>query len=168
MEVCCSQSITPISVHSHVKRPVLAEGKSPFCLVHLHGGAASVQEDSVDAAWLHVQAWQQDLQLAETAQHRRHAAAAGKMSRSREFSLTISFPKWDALINISLAKSTLILSFLRLYIVETLIVVSRFFPRLLFEPCPSLNSSTRSDGGHQFLSVRGTTSCGHSTHPFRQ
>lgn len=79
------QSITPVSVHSHVERAVLAEGKSPFCLVHLHGGAASVQEDSVDAAWLHLQVWQQDFQLAETAEQRRHATAAGKMSRSREF-----------------------------------------------------------------------------------
>lgn len=88
------QSITPVSVHSHIERPVLAEGKSPFCLVHLHGGAASVQEDGVDAAWLHVQVWQQDFQLTETAEHRRHATAAGKMSRSQEVSLTIPFPKW--------------------------------------------------------------------------
>lgn len=81
------QSITPVSVHSHIKRPVLAEGKSPFCLVHLHGGAASVQEDSVDTAWLHLQVWQQDFQLTETAEQRRHTTTAGRMSRSREFSL---------------------------------------------------------------------------------
>lgn len=131
------QSITPVSVHSHIERPVLAEGKSPFCLIHLHGGAASVQEDGVDTAGLHVQVGQQDFQLTETAEHRRHATAARTKSRSREFSLTIAFPKWDAFISVSLAKSTLILSFLHLYIVETWIAVSRFFLTQLFETCPS-------------------------------
>lgn len=76
-------SILPLPIHPHVKRPILAEGKSSFRLVHLHGRAASVQEDGVDAARLHLQIQQQDVQLAETAEQWLHATPGGRISRGR-------------------------------------------------------------------------------------
>lgn len=57
----------PLSIHSHIQWPILAEGESSFCLIHLHGGAASIQEDSINAAWPYVHVRQQDFKLAESA-----------------------------------------------------------------------------------------------------
>lgn len=47
-------NLLPLSIHSHIQGPILAEGESSFCQIHLHGGAASIKEDSVNAAWLYV------------------------------------------------------------------------------------------------------------------
>lgn len=65
----------PLSVHPHVQGSVLAEGESSMGLIHLHGGAAGVQQDGVHAGRLHVDPRQQRLQLAEPAQQRFHPAA---------------------------------------------------------------------------------------------
>lgn len=67
--------LLPLSVHPHVQGSVLAEGEPSIALVHLHGGAAGVQQDGVHAARLHVHLRHQRLQLAEAAQQRLHLAA---------------------------------------------------------------------------------------------
>lgn len=60
-------NLLPLSIHSHIQRPILAEGEASLSLIHLHGGTASVQQDSINASWLNVHIRQQGLQLAESA-----------------------------------------------------------------------------------------------------
>lgn len=67
----------PLSIHSHVQGPVLAEGEASLRLVQLHGGTASIQQDGINAAWLNVRVRQQGVELTEPAEQRLHATAGG-------------------------------------------------------------------------------------------
>lgn len=79
---CILQNLLPLSIHPHVQGPVLTEGEASLRLVHLHGGAAGVQQDSVDAAWLNVHVGQQGFKLAESAEQRFHTTT-GERIRER-------------------------------------------------------------------------------------
>lgn len=65
----------PVCIHPHVQGPVLTDGEASVRLVHLHGGAASIQQDGVEAARLDVPVRQQGLELTEPAKKRLHTAA---------------------------------------------------------------------------------------------
>lgn len=67
----------PVSIHSHVQGPVLAEGEASLRLIQLNGGAASVQQDGINAAWLNVHVRQQGFKLTEPAEQRLHMTAGG-------------------------------------------------------------------------------------------
>lgn len=60
-------NLLPLSIHSHIQRPILAEGEASFSLIHLHWGTASIQQNSINAAWPNIHIRQQGLQLAESA-----------------------------------------------------------------------------------------------------
>lgn len=58
--------LLPLSIHSHIQGPIFAEGEASLCQIHLHGGAASIQQDSINAPWLYVHVRQHDFELAES------------------------------------------------------------------------------------------------------
>lgn len=62
-------NLLPVSIHSHIQWSIFAQGEASFCLIHLHGGTASIQQDSINAAWLNVHVWQQVFKLTEPAKH---------------------------------------------------------------------------------------------------
>lgn len=67
--------VLPLCVHPHVQGPIFAEGEASLCLIHLHGGTASVQQDRINAAWLHLQATRRSFKLTKAAQQWFHAAS---------------------------------------------------------------------------------------------
>lgn len=60
-------NLLPLSIHSHIQGPVFAEGEASLRLIHLHGGTASIQQNSINAAWLNVHVRQQGFKLAKSA-----------------------------------------------------------------------------------------------------
>lgn len=82
-----TRNFVPVSIHSHVQGPVLAEGEASLRLVHLHGGAASIQQDSINAAWLNVHAGQQGFKLTESAKQWFHATAGDRIREHNSMSM---------------------------------------------------------------------------------
>lgn len=72
-------NLLPFSIHSHIQGPILAEWEASLCLIHLHGGASSIQQDSINAAWLNVHVWQQGFKLAESAKQWFHTTTEERM-----------------------------------------------------------------------------------------
>lgn len=75
-------NLLPLSIHSHIQGPVFAEGEASPRLIHLHGGAAGIQQDSINAAWLNVHVRQQGFKLTESAKQRFHTTAEEKIRES--------------------------------------------------------------------------------------
>ena len=79
-------NLLPLCIHSHIQGPVLAEGEASLRLIHLHGGAASIQQDSINAAWLNVHVRQQGFKLTESAKQWFHTTA-GERIRERNHAI---------------------------------------------------------------------------------
>lgn len=74
--------LLPLSIHSHIQGPVFADGEASLRLIHLHGGAAGIQQDSINAAWLNVHVRQQGFKLAESAKQWFHTTTEQRMRES--------------------------------------------------------------------------------------
>lgn len=74
-------NLLPLSIHSHIQGPILAEREASHCLIHLHGGTAGVQQNSINAAWLNVHVRQQGLKLAESAKQWFHTTTGERIRK---------------------------------------------------------------------------------------
>ena len=78
-------NLLPVSIHSHIQGPILAEGEASLRLIQLHGGTASVQQDSINAAWLNVHVRQQGFELTEPAEQWFHTTTGKRIRETKKY-----------------------------------------------------------------------------------